>query len=181
MGEWDFSTLSEHHQFSSIPRFRRLQKLKLRVHEEDNSDIGTRKIGKSTTMSNGQSPRNLKQVSGFWDVLNPRCSQIHHPKPYLPQDSTFPSPAYSTAFPSTINSSIQPIIILHPQYQPNSHISTPTFPVHIPDTPNRPLPSSVPTHFLKYSNLYPLKLQITTYLLHFVSASFSRSPLARSK
>ena len=38
-------TITEQQQFSSIPRFRRLQKLKLLIHEENNSDIGTREIG----------------------------------------------------------------------------------------------------------------------------------------
>ena len=48
-GVWDVlnRTSSEQQQFSNIPRFRRLQKLKLRTHEEDNSDIGTRKTGKN--------------------------------------------------------------------------------------------------------------------------------------
>ena len=59
-------------QFSNIPRFTRLQENEnLRTHEEDKSDIGTRKIHPT---SKGQSPRNLNLVSGFGGCVDGRVS-----------------------------------------------------------------------------------------------------------
>ena len=45
--------------------------------------MGTRETGKRRSISNGESPRNLKQVSGFGDMLCELSALQFHRLPFL--------------------------------------------------------------------------------------------------
>ena len=69
-----FNTRSEKQQFLNIPRFRRLQILKLRTHEEHNSDIGTRRIGEMAhdiQWSKYEKPKQVSVFEGKYRTLRP--------------------------------------------------------------------------------------------------------------